>query len=64
MPSIPVLGKRQVSSRPAWSTRASYRTATAVTQRNPVSKKKAIRGWKGKKRRGEGDEQGELEGIG
>ena len=27
-----------MSSRPAWSTRASSRTASTVTQRNPVSK--------------------------
>ena len=32
-----------MSSRSVWSTRASSRTARAITQRNPVSKKQKIK---------------------
>ena len=40
MPLIPALRWISVSLNPAWSTRASSRTARALTQRNPVLKNK------------------------
>ena len=43
MPLILALGRQiSVSSRPAWSTGANFRTARDVTQRNLVLKRKTI----------------------